>query len=385
MKVNVSLLILVIILVAFIGGCTKNKGDIIYDRNYIQEIKEARDNAMLFMATNDVPGASFTISIDGKMVYSEGMGKASKDLNVPASRETKYRIGEISELFTSLIYQLMIEDGTLNPKSTVGEFIPDFPGTGSYITLEQLASHTSGIRKPNGSEEDWRGLNVTIEMGIDNFKNDSLSEGPGWFETNSMFNYNLLGAIMEKASGKSYSELLKNYVTDTLKLHNTVVDHPFRTVENRTDFFNYNYIAQVIPATFRDMRYRAPSAGLLSTTEDLVKFGNAVLFSDYLSDELKERWFEPYRMNDGTPTQMSNGWMVLLSKRNTELYGRSGKVTGGAATLVIYPEEKIVTAIATNLDVRPGDIPVFQMTNHFLPEIGNENGESTENQEKEIE
>ena len=362
------------------NNCSSNKEkNIVYDKSYLDEIKDARDDAMLFMTGNNVPGASYAISIEGELIYSEAMGLASKDLNVEATRDTKFRIGEVSELFTSLIYQFMVEDGTLHPDSTVENFLPEFPGSGANVKLQQLVNHTSGIREPRQNEEDWRGLNVRLQMGIDNFKNDSLVEYPGWFQLISMFNYNLLGAIMEKASDKTYSEILQDYITDTLNLNNTVVDHPFITIENRTDFFDLNYIAQVINATFRDMRYRAPSEGLLSTSEDLIKLGNAILYSDYISDNIKENLFKPISLRDGTQAFMSNGWMLLKSKNYTNMYGRSGKVTGGSAALLLYPKEKLVIATACNLAVNPNDIPIFKMAAHFLPEPETE--EPEQNQE----
>jgi len=172
---------------------------------------------------------------------------------------------------------------------------------------------------------------------------------------------------------------LQDYLTDTLNLNNTVVDHPFITIENRTDFFDLNYIAQVINATFRDMRYRAPSEGLLSTSEDLIKLGNAILYSDYISDNIKENLFKPISLRDGTQAFMSNGWMLLKSKNYTNMYGRSGKVTGGSAALLLYPKEKLVIATACNLAVNPNDIPIFKMAAHFLPEPETE--EPEQNQE----
>lgn len=104
---------------------------------------------------------------------------------------------------------------------------------------------------------------------------------------------------MEEVTQKPFSELLEEYITDTLNLNGKVIDYPLAIIENRTDFFDYNIIAQVVHATFLDMRYRAPSQGLLSTTEDLVKLGNAVLNSEYISDEIRQKLFQPAELSDG--------------------------------------------------------------------------------------
>ena len=369
MRFNAVLFYLIAVSV-FLGfsGCRKQKRDVVFDRQYAGELKKIREKEFVFMATNQVPGAAFAIAKEGKLIYSEGLGLASKDLNVPATRKTKFRIGQVSELFTSLMYHLMTEEGILHPDSTVQHYLPGFPEHRHKVKLRHLVNQTSGIREPRSDEKDWRGLNVSIQQGLLNFDKDSLVVEPGAMQLLSLFNYNLLGAIMEKVSEKHFYALLEEYITDTLELENTVVDHPLITVENRTDFFDYNLVAQVIHATFRDMRYKAPSEGLLSTAEDLVTLGNAILESEYISEEIREKLFEPVVLNDGTTSRMANGWMLLQTPAGIGARGRAGSVTGGAAALLLFPEEKLVVAGACNLSVQPEDIPVFDMALPFLPD-----------------
>ncbi|HSO86564.1 MAG TPA: serine hydrolase domain-containing protein [Draconibacterium sp.] len=369
MKRGFQLLILTAILISFLN-CEKKANDILYDSRYKKEIAELRKEASLYLMLNNIPGASFAIAKEGKIIYSEGMGLASKDLEVPATRKTKFRIGEVSELFTSLMYQMMGENGTVHPDSTVQHYLPDFPlsdfkQTLNKITLSQLVNHSSGIREPGDDEFIWKGQNFTLQSSIDNFKNDPLNSIPGWYENPSTYNYNLLGAVMEKASGKTYPDLLKEYITDTLKLTNTEVDNPFRTITGRTDFFDYNLVSQVVNATFRDMRYRAPSEGILSNAEDLVKLGNAILYSDLISNQIKERLFKPIDLLGDFPPTMANGWVILKSKEGDFMYGRVGGVTGGGAVLLIIPDEKLVIAGTVNL-TSSDEIPVFKMIAPFL-------------------
>jgi CubicO group peptidase (beta-lactamase class C family) len=361
-----------------LSNCEKKAPNIIYDGRYKKEIAQVRKEASVYMMLNNIPGATFAISMDGKIIYSEGIGLASKDLEVPATRKTKFRIGELSELFTSLIYQMMVEDGTLHPDSSVQHYIPDFPlsdfkGSTYKITLNQLVNHSSGIRQQNKNEQVWSRTNVTLQNSIDNFKNESLDSEPGWYQSQSSSNYLLLGAIMEKASGKHFPELLREYVTDTLKLVNTEVDNPFRTVIGRTDFFDFNLVAQVVNSTFRDMRYRAPSDGILSNAEDLVRFGNAILNSDLISEQIKERIFLTTELRGEFPPTIANGWIVQKNKNDEFFYGKVGGVTGGGAVLLLIPDKKMVIAVTVNL-TSTDEIPVFRIFNPFL----NENNEDIE-------
>lgn len=362
--------LLFIILFGF-SNCEKKSRNILYDTKYKKEIEEARKEAAVYMALNHIPGASIAVAKEGKIIYSEGIGLASKDLEVYATRKTKFRIGEVSELFTALIYQMMIEDGTLHPDSSIQHYLPNYPESvyKDYrykITINQLVSHSSGIRKPQFEDLIATENNYSLEKSIDNFKNEPLDFEPGVFESPSSINYNLLGAIMEKATGKRFPELLKTYITDTLQLTNTEVDNPFRTVTGRTDFFDFNLVAQVVNATFRDMRNRAPSDGILSNAEDLVKFGNAVLYSDAISKEIKDRLFVPGELLGEFPPTMANGWFVQKNRFDEFYYGKVGGVTGGGAVLLLIPAHKLVLAITVNI-TSDSEIPVFRLLAPFLP------------------
>ncbi len=379
MKQEYVLLLLLILALSF-GSCKKQKSDVLYDRGYIDEIKAARKDAVFYMTRNVVPGATFSIAKEGKVIYSEGLGLASNDLEVPVTRATKFRIGEVSELFTSLIYHKMIESQVLHPDSTVQFYLPDFPEKRWKLPLHHLAYHTSGIRIPSLEEADWRGQNVSLQAGLETFSKDSLLYPPGAYQVSSIFNYNLLGAVLEKVTGENFNSLLEKYVTDTLGLENTVVDNPFMTIKGRANHFDHNFIAQVVPATFRDLRYKMPAQGILSNAEDLVKFGNALLYSGYFTEEIKERLFEPFILPNGLPAPIAHGWVLMEDRYGRKMYGKSGTVTGGSAALLIYPEEKVVVACASNLSLITEDFPLFAMANHFLddPEPAEESQSETE-------
>src|SRR5690606_20576586 len=137
------------------------------------------------------------------------------------------------------------------------------------------------------------------------------------------------------------------------------------SIKGRSDFFDHNFIAQKVNATTRDMRFRAASEGMLSNAEDLVKFGNALLYSDYFSETIKQHLFEPVKLYNDIPSNMANGWVLMEDRSRRQIVGRSGTVTGGGAALLVYPEEKLVVACALNLGSFSDDYPVFAMAQHF--------------------
>jgi len=368
MKRFFSGLLLSAMILAF-GGCEKEQADLIYDRSYISEIKQIRKEFSYFLSRNYIPGGNIAIAKDNKIIYSEGMGFASTELEVPMTRENKLRIGDVSELFTSIIYLKLVEEGVLEPDSTVQHYLEYYPETNLRLAIKHLPYHTSGIRRENSEESDWDGLHASIRKGLESFMYDELTSPPGWYEEVSMFNPNLLGAVMEKAKNKRFPELLKEYLTDTLNLTNTVVDNPSKTIRGRSEFYSQNMIGQIVNAPFRDMRYKAPSKGILSTAEDLVKLGMAILESNYFSEEFKKNIFEPCDLYGNYKSRMANGWVLTLDKKGREVNVSTGSVTGGGAAILIYPEEKLVLACAINLTLG-NDVPLFEIANHFLQDPG---------------
>lgn len=142
------------------------------------------------MVGNLIPGGSVAVMKDGKPIYSEGYGYASKDLDVPVNHSRKFRIGELTEVFTPLAYQCLIEDGAFHPDSSVQHYYTDFPDKKYKIKLFNLADHTSGIRHPYQAEQSERGINTTLTKGMQIFMNEPLRVPPGAEENISMFNYN---------------------------------------------------------------------------------------------------------------------------------------------------------------------------------------------------
>ena len=368
MKQIFSGLLLSAMILAF-GGCEKEKADLIYDRSYIDEIKQTRKEFSTFLSRNYIPGGNIAIAKDNKIIYSEGMGFASTELEVQMTRENKLRIGDVSELFTSIIYLKLVEEGVLEPDSTVQHYLEYYPETNLRLAIKHLPYHTSGIRKEDSEENDRGGLNISIQKGLESFMYDELTSPPGWYEEVSMFNPNLLGAVMEKATNKKFPQLLKEYLTDTLNLTNTVVDNPSARIKGRSEFYSQNMLGQIVNAPFRDARYKAPSKGILSNAEDLVKLGMAVLESNYFSDDFRENIFKPCDLYGNYKSKMANGWLLTFDKKGREVNASSGSVTGGGAAILIYPEEKLVLACAINLTLS-NDIPLFEIADHFLQDPG---------------
>jgi CubicO group peptidase (beta-lactamase class C family) len=355
------------LIVLMFAGCRRSgkEPERFFDYKYKKVLKEARKEAWFYHARNFVPGSSIAVSIDGKLVWSEGIGQASTDLEVPANRHTRYRIGQITQILTSLAYYQMVEKGKCTPSDDFRKFLPDFPEKKYPVPLKNLVSQTSGLRPPNDKEINFRGLNVSYQSTIEFLYPDTLLFEPGILQAQSFFNFNILGAVIEKAGGEDFQKIIKKNITEPLKMTSTVPDDPFITIPGRSENFDRNVVAQVVHAVPNDIRARLPSEGYLSSAEDLLKLGDALLSSPYLSDSVKTWMVTPPVEKDNFQIKWGNGLMFLNLPDGNTVYASRGLIKGSGAILIIVPDEKIVVAWLSNLNDDTEELPAFSIALMF--------------------
>ncbi|MEX2116692.1 MAG: serine hydrolase domain-containing protein [Bacteroidota bacterium] len=105
-------------------------------------------------------------------------------------------------------------------------------------------------------------------------------------------------------------------------------------------------------APFVDNSYKWAGGGFLSTTEDLLKFGNAMMSHAFLKPETTSMMFTSQKLNDGRETRYGIGWFVRQDAKGRRVVTHSGGSMGGTANLLLYPNEGIVVALLVNSDQR---------------------------------
>ena len=366
---------------SMMSGCEEKKEpERIIDKKYKDVILGNRRSAMFHMARSYMPGSSLAVSVKGKLVWSEGFGYANQDLEVLASRHTKYRIGGISQILTTLATYQMIGEGKLDSMAEVRTYLPDFPAKEFPIRIKHLVHQTSGIRTPNSVENNQTAYSLIIKKGLEEFMNDSLLFPPGQYQHQTIYATNLLGAIIEQVEGDHFHKVIANRILDTLGMDNTVPDNPFAIIKGRTEFYDRDFIAQTIRATSRDFRYRLPADGYLSTAEDLVKLGNELIYGNVLSEEVRKNMFTRPELMPGAVSMTGNGLIFLQTDDGKPFYASRGNVTGGGAMLIIYPEEELVLAWIANIDDQLDELPGMKIARDFREFI---NGNYDPEKEKE--
>jgi len=314
--------------------------------------KEIADKqAKEWLAKGD-PGLALAVAANGTLVYSEGFGYADLEERVPVWPTTKFRIGSISKSLTAVGLMELVEAAKVDLDAPVQKYVPSFPDKGAVITVRMVAGHLGGIRHYQDDEFTMQKHYDNVLDGLKIFENDPLVSPPGTKFNYSSYGFNLLSAVMESAARENFLAYMQGHVFGPLGLLHTVADQNAQIVEQRSRFYELPKDGPPENAPYVDNSYKWAGGGFLSTAEDLVRFGSALLQPGLLKAKSLEVMFTSQKTTAGEETGYGIGWGVAKSKSGKLIYEHSGGSVGGTSELIIYPESRVVVALATNLSDR---------------------------------
>jgi CubicO group peptidase (beta-lactamase class C family) len=115
-----------------------------------------------------------------------------------------------------------------------------------------------------------------------------------------------------------------------------------------TQFYQNDAQGKFVVAPTVDNSYKWAGGGYLSTPEDLVRFGSALLQPGFLKDTSLDLLFTPQKTSDGKPTPYGIGWVISQDALGHRVLWHTGGSIGGTSVLVLHPETKTVFALVCN-------------------------------------
>jgi CubicO group peptidase (beta-lactamase class C family) len=319
------------------------------------------------MAAGKITGLSVTVAIDGAIVWSEGFGFADVENHAPVSRCTRFRIASVSKALTGVALAQLHERGTLDLDAPVQRYVPAFPAKPWPITTRQIAGHLAGIRHYRGDEVYSMRHYEDVLAGLAIFQDDSLLFEPGTRESYSTYGYSVLSAVVEGASGDSFLAYMRRNIFDPLGMRSTVAEFPDSILEHRARFYAHDEKGTLLNAPYVDNSYKWAGGGFLSNTDDLARFGSALLRPGFLGREALALLFTTQHTRDGAPTDYGLGWQLDWTEGGRVIPRHSGGAVGGNAHLALYPDERMVIAVLANSETGyvGGGRVVRQIARHF--------------------
>ncbi len=302
-----------------------------------------------FIENYSIPGMQLSVSSKGSSIFSSGFGYSDLEDKVRVNPKTRFRIASVTKPITATAIIKLASEGRLDLDADVRAYVPSFPEKKHKLTTRQLAGHLGGIRDYYEISTDELFNNPHFETAteaISIFKNDSLMSKPGQQFLYSSFGYDLLGAVIEGASEENYLDYMQQNIWDPLLMESTYGDIADSTMIHISKF----YYPNEEEAKPYDLSYNHPSGGLISTTDDLVNFGNEFLEGTFLNTEYKKLLFEMQYANQN-PTNYGLGWYLGKDLNGTEIWYHAGELPSSGAVLIIYPDYDIVISLLTNTPI----------------------------------
>jgi CubicO group peptidase (beta-lactamase class C family) len=295
--------------------------------------------------TNGFTG-SILLAREGKPLVSKGYGYANVEWQIPNTPQTKFRVGSITKQFTSMLIMQLREEGKLKLEDSVCLYITRCPDTWKPVTIHHLLTHTSGIPTYTGLAE-WRKVNMmpkTIEEMIDFFRELPLQWTPGEKYAYNNSGYFLLGAVIEKAAGKKYEEALQERIFTPLGMSDSGYDWSATIIPRRAAGYS-GRAPNVRNAAALDMQQPYSAGSLYSTTEDLLKWDQALYTEKMLPAAAKQIMWTPFRQN------YAYGWQISAPSAATFGHPRvshGGGINGFSAMFVRVLDDKVAAIVLTN-------------------------------------
>jgi len=332
----------------------------------------ARDIVKGLMAADEIPAFSIAVTRGDELLWAEAFGKANLELDVPASTMHRFRLGSVSKVFTATLAAQLAAKSVVDLEAPIGQYLPELPEAHRATTLAQLLTHRGGIRHyidrddavdTPGGPIDRRNYASNQDI-LAIFINDPLIARPGERVSYSTFGYTLASLVIEAAANAPFLDLIQREIAAPLTLHSLSADAPRSIVPQRASgYVPATHAAWVRPhvegkwanAPMNNPAYKWPGGGLLATPTDLARFGAAHLAPGRLSGAALKMLFTVQTEATSQSPPLGLGWRINRDGKQRLRWHHAGGQDGCRASLVVYPEERLSIAFATNLTGLPAD------------------------------
>ncbi|MBP0903643.1 serine hydrolase domain-containing protein [Mariniflexile gromovii] len=312
--------------------------------------REAKKLAKKFLKKHGITGMSISVSKHGDLIWSQGFGYSNRKEKIRVKPDTTiFRIASISKSITAVALARLANDKLIDLDSSIYKYVPEYPKHNYDFTVRQLGGNLAGIRHYKDNVEYALNKKMSITEGLDLFKNDDLLCEPGTHYNYSSFGYVLLSEIIQKATHTPFETLVQDSIFKPLNMTHSMVDVSDAEVPNLTQFYRSSAFKKRIIAKPVANEYKVAGGGFLSTSEDIVKFGNELIFPKILSEKAIAEITTSQCLVTGERTGYGIGFSCEKSINDTPKFYHTGGGVGASSILMVFPKEEVVIAVLTNL------------------------------------
>ncbi|MGG1658212.1 serine hydrolase domain-containing protein [Brevibacillus sp. NRS-1366] len=324
------------------------------------KISALTDYVNQFMEEHNVPGLSIAISHQGEVIYQNGFGVRDHDRKEPVTPETLFGIASVSKSFAAVAIMQLVAEGKLSVDDPVSRYVPSFRIGGKInadrIKIRHLLSHTSGV-PPLLRREELTKLNDHLAY-LGDLDIDSLGEPGEYFSyCNDMFL--LLGAIIERVTGRLFRRYVTEQLLEPLHMHRSTFSlEEVARLHNVSVPYVQKGNKQVEPAPWPALGNYEVGGGIRSNVLDLMQYGQIFVNARQYQEKeiaseslLRSMWQPVHRLT-------RNAWYgyalrMVPDYSGVTLVEHGGGQPGVSSNFGFVPEKGLVVAVLCNLDNVP--------------------------------
>lgn len=318
------------------------------------------------MTSRGIPGLQLTIVRQGKILFTGAYGQANIEASTPVTEQTTFPINSISKAVAGVAAMQLVEAGKLDLDAPIKTYLETLPETWSGITARQLLTHTSGL--PEIADDNVRLLDgAAPDAAWAKVQTLPLKLSPGTKFDYSQTNYVAMGKIIEKITGESYADFVRDRQFDvvgmkrtrfadvtgakarpqaaTLYTHLTLRIEGMKTVgveRSKLPFARHEPWTEIV----------FPAGGVRTTSADLAKWVIALQKQKLVSKDGLQQLWKPQPQADGTYRGFGstiNGYGLGWPSARRADHPAITPVGGARAAIFIYPGDDLSIVVLTNL------------------------------------
>lgn len=286
-------------------------------------------------ARDDRFTGTILVTQGGHALIDKGYGLADRSAGTPNTPDTRYHIASITKPFTATAILMLRDRGRLSLDDPLTKYIPDAPTAWQGVTLRHLLAHTSGLGDHNPLLAGHFGEPFTPARLWGIIRTLPLGSRPGEKYQYSNAGYSILGLVIEKVSGQTYGDFLRDNIFVPLHMDATGYNPPV----GPRDAIGYEMGDDVpVAAAHRDLTNSFSAGGLVSTTHDLLTWQEA-LFGGRLISKAALAEMETQGLG-----------IARMTLDDHTLYSHSGHLPGYVSDAAYQPEGGLSVIVLGNLD-----------------------------------
>lgn len=310
------------------------------------------------------------IAEKGKVVFEKSYGLANEKTGAKLNANTIFELASVSKQFTAMGIVLLKKQGKLSYDDDMTKYIPelaDYKG----ITIQNLLVHTGGL--PDYMDmaiANWDKNKIATNNDILNlFKTLKPKKV---FETNEKWQYSntgylILASIIERVSGQSFGDYLKQYIFKPLDMQHSFVyrsRYQPQKVDNYALAYGYSdslkrkITVDEMPRNMYVYLDGIVGDGMVNTTaKDLLKWDRALYTNKLVDEEDKKMIFASYPTADNKGTNYGFGWFINNSKDFGKIVYHSGSWAGYITYIARDLDQDKTMIILQNNNLKNSEIP----------------------------